>query len=108
MPRLKTHLFKAHLAWTKIPNLVLDRLLPTLKDTELRILLVLLRQTVGWNRPDSTVILSYRRLKETTGRESEAISNALNSLSKKGLIHIQGRRSDRKSKLYKPLSEEQQ
>ncbi len=85
MPRLRTTVFKAHLAWTRIPNFVLDRLLPSLRDTELRILLVLLRQTVGWNRPDATVVLSYRRLKAATGRESEAISKALASLAAKGL-----------------------
>jgi len=107
MPRLKTTLFKAHLAWTKIPNVLLDKLLPTLKDTELRILLVVLRKTVGWNRPDAPVILSYQRLKATTGRESEAISKALASLSSKGLIHMQGSRSFRKTKQHGSEIEEQ-
>jgi|GEM_PF-6228423 len=108
MPRLKTNLFKDHLAWTKIPNRLLDQLLPNLKDTELRILLVILRQTVGWNRSEASVILSYKRLKTMTGRENEAISRALSSLSQHGLIHIQGFRGGRKAKLNPPLSGEQQ
>ncbi len=70
-----------------MPNPVLDRLLPELKDTELRVLLVLIRQTFGWNRPYRPVILSYRTLKARTGRESEAIAKAIRSLRARGLIH---------------------
>lgn len=70
-----------------VPNPVLDALLPDLKDTELRVLLVLVRQTFGWNRPHRPVVLSYRALKERTGRESEAIARAIGSLRARGLIH---------------------
>lgn len=73
-----------------MPNLVLDTLLPELKDTELRVLLVLIRQTLGWNRPTRPVILSYRTLKARTGRESEAIAKAIRSLRTRGLIHTTG------------------
>ena len=31
-----------------VPNSVLDALMPTLRDTELRVLLVVIRQTLGW------------------------------------------------------------
>lgn len=59
-----------------------------LKDTELRVLLVLLRQTVGWNRDGRTVVISYKTLKRVTGRESQAIAAAIRSLAARGLIHI--------------------
>lgn len=74
--------------WTRTPNVVIDRLMPGMKDTEVRILLVLLRSTVGWNRDEHSVKLSYRMLIQRTGRSSEAISKALKELDRKGLIHI--------------------
>ena len=70
-----------------MPNLLLDRLLPELRDTELRILLILVRATTGWNREGKPTILSYRTLMRRSGRGSEAIARALASLSAKGLIH---------------------
>lgn len=73
--------------WTKVPNYLIDQSMPTLRDTELRVLLVLLRQTVGWQREGKAVILSYRFLKAQTGRQSAAIAAALKSLRKRGLIH---------------------
>lgn len=73
--------------WTKVPNALLDRLMPTLKDTELRILLVLIRATSGWNREGKSVPLTYRALMARTGRHSEAVANAIAELSKRGLIH---------------------
>jgi len=33
---------------TQVPNFVLDELLPTLSDVELRIVLIVTRQTLGW------------------------------------------------------------
>lgn len=87
MPRLKLNLPGPAVPWTKTPNSVFDRLVPTLKDTELRVLLVLVRQTHGWKREGKSVVLSYRTLKARTGRQSEAISKALASLALRGLIH---------------------
>lgn len=62
--------------------------MPTLRDTELRVLLVVLRSTVGWNREGVAVSLTYRTLVRRTGRQSEAIAAALRSLEAKGLVHI--------------------
>jgi hypothetical protein len=68
-----------------IPAVILDRLLPTLKDTELRILLLVARQTVGrGGKPMDW--LAHSQLKTRTGRASEAISAALDSLIQRGLL----------------------
>jgi len=75
-----------------MPNFLLDQLLPTLKDTELRVMLVVLRQTTGYNRDEKPVSISYRSLKEKTGRESAAIASALNSLADRRLIHFVARK----------------
>lgn len=87
MPRLKLTLPLPSTPWTKVPNVLLDQLLPTLKDTELRVILLLIRQTSGWNREDRAVLLTYNSLMRRTGRKSEALSLALRSLKQRGLIH---------------------
>ncbi|MFZ4507049.1 MAG: hypothetical protein ACOYON_05050 [Fimbriimonas sp.] len=74
-------------SWTKVPNQILDQLLPKLKDTELRVLLVLIRSTNGWNRAGRAVILPYHQLKQRTGRGSEALARAISRLQTLGLIH---------------------
>lgn len=65
--------------------------MPTLRDTELRVLMVLQRETAGWNREGRAVRLTYRTLCARTGRGSEAVASALASLEEKGLIHVEGR-----------------
>lgn len=86
MPKLSLQV-RPQIPWTKMPNILVDRLLPELKDTELRVLLVLLRQTTGWSRDGRAVTPSYRLLMKRTGRHSEAVAGALKSLKAKGLIH---------------------
>jgi hypothetical protein len=61
--------------------------MPSLKDTELRVLLVLIRQTTGWNKPDRIVIVSYQTFERQTGRRSEAVCLAIRALERRGLIH---------------------
>ncbi len=93
MPKIKLKLMGSMTPWTKTPNIFIDKLMPMLRDTEVRILLILLRSTVGWNRADHPVVLSYSMLMQRSGRSSEAISKALKALEDHGLIHItHGRR----------------
>lgn len=99
MPRLKLTLPGTTTPWTKAPNLLLDTLMPSLKDTELRILLILLRQTIGWNQPDRLVILPYKALMKRSGRGSEAVSGALKSLTARGLIHSSPKKPPRKFRI---------
>lgn len=73
--------------WTKIPNYLLDELLPDLKDTELRLLLLLLRDSAGWNRPERVVRLTYTQLRSRSGRASEALAAAISALSDRHLLH---------------------
>lgn len=88
MPRLSLNLPKPETPWLKTPFILIDHLMPSLKDTELRILLVLLRRTAVM-RPGSPrpLMLSYRELIRRTGRQSEAVSNAISALRQRGLIH---------------------
>lgn len=92
---MKLQLPPPSVPWTKVPNIVFDRLLPQLKDTELRLLLLLIRQTAGWNRNGRSVSMTYTLLKRRSGRESEALSLALRSLERRGLIHREIARTER-------------
>lgn len=78
---------------TPFPNALIDTVLPTLKDTEWRLLCVLVRQTLGFYDPATrqrreTVWLSHTQLKTRTGRSSEAISHALEVLVQRQLIVV--------------------
>ncbi len=88
MPKIRLSTLIPATPWTKMPNTLLDRWLPKLKDTELRVLLILVRQTTGWRQDGAEVRLSYKALMARTGRGSEAVANALRSLAFRGLIHI--------------------
>lgn len=77
---------------TPVPNFFLDRVMPRLRDTEWRLLLVVLRQTVGWVAQDGgrkrADWLSHFQLKRRTGRSSAAVSRAVDVLVRSGLIIV--------------------
>src|SRR5947209_3702898 len=80
-----------------IPNRLFDEVLPTLTDTQLRVLLVVLRQTLGWREGSETGgwrykqrdWISHMQLMKKTGRGSEALSEAVGSLVAAGLIVVE-------------------
>lgn len=80
--------------WCPVPNEILDRLLPNLKDTELRVLLIVCRATLG--RRDSLTgkrrrrdWLSHAQLTRRTGRSGAAVSRALSSLVGAGFLRAE-------------------
>ena len=83
---------------TPVPNDVLDRVMPTLRDTELRVLLIVVRQTLGWQvgadpaRRKDRDWLTQSQLRQRTGRASEAVSHAVDKLVQAGLIIVTDRR----------------
>jgi len=80
---------------TPVPNDLLDRVMPTLRDTELRVLLVVVRQTLGWqdgpdpSRRKERDWLTQSQLMRRTGRASEAVSAAIDGLVRARLIEVQ-------------------
>lgn len=70
--------------YTQTPNVCFDEIFKTLKEGELRVILVLIRQTFGWHKPYDRISLS--QLAEKTGMERKSICRSLNSLIEKGLI----------------------
>ncbi len=82
---------------TSVPNDLLDRVMPTLRDTELRVLLVVVRQTLGWqdgpnpSRRKERDWLTQSQLMRRTGRASEAVSAAVDGLVRAKLVEVQDR-----------------
>ncbi len=80
---------------TPVPNEVFDSYLPLLKPTEVTLLLVVIRQTLGWYDPYTRKRkkrdwISGTQLREKTGYSRKAISTALESLSKHRLVRVFG------------------
>ena len=80
---------------TPVPNDLLDRVMPAHRDTELRVLLVVVRQTLGWqdgpdpSRRKERDWLTQSQLMRRTGRASEAVSAAVDGLVRARLIEVQ-------------------
>jgi hypothetical protein len=79
---------------TPVPNLFFDKYLNKLKSIELKVLLVVIRQTLGWadrrgmfGRKEIDWI-SGSQLKQKTGGSKRAITSATDVLVKKNLIEI--------------------
>ncbi len=77
---------------TPVPNILFDTFLPLLSDTELRVLLVVNRATLGWKegtgRKESDW-LSHRQLQARTGRAGASVSGAIERLVRRGLLVVQ-------------------
>ena len=72
---------------TPLPSVLLDYWMPRLKDTELRIVLLVARQTFG-RAGKNADWLAHSQLKARTGRASEAISAAIDALVRSGLLEV--------------------
>ena len=79
---------------TLVPNAVFDEFLPDLKGAELKILLIIIRQTLGWieqgNKEKRKEIdwISSSQMRQKSGCSERAISSAIDALVKKNLIEI--------------------
>lgn len=78
---------------TQIPNHILDKYLPSLSFSEMKILLVITRQTYGWmqkktNTRKSRDRISNNQFRQKTGLSLRVITSAIKSLVTKGLISV--------------------
>lgn len=77
-----------------IPNRFFDEYLPVLSEGEVAVLLVVLRSTLGWREGDGNGgvrfkirdWLTHAQLMKRSGKSSGTVSNAVGSLTAKGLI----------------------
>lgn len=78
---------------TQVPNVLFDQYLPKLTESELKLLLVVIRQTYGWidkrtGGRKTRDRISHGQFIQKTGLSRRVISKALKSLADIGLIKI--------------------
>ena len=78
---------------TPVPNVLLDAALPDLKPIELKTLLVIIRQTAGWQKESDWI--SMRQFCEKTGASKRALGSAIAALQEAGWIEVTHRRKKR-------------
>jgi hypothetical protein len=90
---------------TPVPNILFDVFLKDLKSSELKVLLVIIRQTLGWSdkrglhgRKERDWI-SSSQLQSKTGCSRRAITSAIDTLVNKRLIQVF---DDKGNNLYNP------
>lgn len=86
-------------AYTQIANDLLDGHIKELSEAELKVLLVIFRQTLGYHRTKKDLSISY--LVEATGLSKSSVINASQSLEDKE--HIEAVRQSGKSTVYEIL-----
>lgn len=89
--------------YTQAPNILFDEWLPELKEGELRVALVIVRQTFGFHRDEHE--MSVSRLAELSGMSRRAVISALDGLMEKGIV---SRREKGQSYLYSLVIESNQ
>jgi hypothetical protein len=69
--------------YTQVPNIILDAL-PALSEPELRVALIVCRQTFGWHREKAALSISF--LEKASGNCKPAVVAACASLVKRGFL----------------------
>ncbi|MBI1289503.1 MAG: hypothetical protein GC178_18195 [Flavobacteriales bacterium] len=82
---------------TPVPNGLFDEYLPKLKPAELKLLLIIIRQTWGWKdqrtgKRKEKDWISGNQLREKTGCSKRALTDATAQLIKQKLIEVSGER----------------
>jgi hypothetical protein len=78
---------------TQVPNFLFDAFLPVLTEAELKVLLIVIRQTIGWldkrtgQRKLRDRITSYQ-FRQKTGLSKRVISTTIQSLLQKNLVQV--------------------
>ena len=85
-----TLLFMNYTNTTQVPNVLFDKLLSELTEKELKVLLVIIRQTLGWKAKNGTRKkrdwISQKLFCCKTGMSNKSISRAISALCTKNLI----------------------
>lgn len=79
------------IGWTPFPNVLLDRVMPKLTDTEFRVLCIIVRQTYGWKEGEHrrrSDWITHSQFKKRSGRKSSAVSKAVDVLERSGIIQV--------------------
>lgn len=84
---------------TMVSNSIIDSHLKTLSEKELKVLLVIIRQTIGWVDTNGLRkerdYISHRYFMNKTGLSSKSVTNGITLLLNKNLIAIENKQGTR-------------
>jgi predicted transcriptional regulator len=90
--------------YTQVPDEIIDVLMPELSDSELRVLLYIVRRTFGFKKAADSISLSQmvngietrdgRVLDRGTGLSRSSVQRAVNGLRQKGVIVSERQQDD--------------
>ena len=70
--------------YTQIPNVFFDEIMQELNQSELKVMMVVMRKTFGWQKRKDRI--SYSQIQEISGLSKQAVSDGLKGLTEKGYI----------------------
>ncbi|MEZ4558756.1 MAG: hypothetical protein R2854_20380 [Caldilineaceae bacterium] len=70
--------------YTQVPNVFLDDMISEMGEAELRVALVIMRETFGWHRESKQMSLSY--LQQATGMSRPGVISGINSGIERGVF----------------------
>lgn len=70
--------------YTQIPNVILDRLMPIMSNSELRVVMAICRTTFGWHKECDC--LSLTQLEKLTGMSRQGVINGVEALIARGVL----------------------
>lgn len=73
---------------TQVPNILLDKMMLDMSESELKVTLAIVRKTLGWHKKKDQI--SYSQLEKLTGMGRQAVSTGIEAALKRGLIEIVG------------------
>lgn len=96
--------------YTQTPNVFFDEIMQTLNEGEMRVLLIIMRQTFGWHKLEDWI--SLKLLSEKTGYDRRSVCRILARLIEKNLVYkrIEGPMGSQKcyySLVTEPVEKEQ-
>jgi phage replication O-like protein O len=76
------------LGYTKLYDYIVDQYLPELSGSELKVLIIIIRSTIGWNKEKDRI--TQGQFCTRTRLSRRAVSSAITSLEAQGLIAVTG------------------
>ena len=82
-----TKIFERQGHYTQIDNLVIDELMQTLSGLQFKVLMVIIRKTIGWGKEEDNISLS--QIRQTAGTTNKnSVIEAIRHLEAQGLIIV--------------------
>lgn len=87
--------------WTQTPNFIYD-LMPEMKEAEIKVVMLIVRQTIGWQR--ESVSLSVSDFKRMTGLAQASVVSGIKAALDHGILERTGDKNSYTYKIVEPVS----